>query len=291
MSTKRLEINLDVYSKHCASCRTYKICPVCKLEFNHYQNQTCSNECSSKLKRETYIQSTGKPHNFCKGSSSRSKWESNMLEEHGISNIFQREDIKRKLKDTWTTKYGVDNPSKSEEIKFRKKITLAKTLEDDPELFKRKWKITHENYMNSLGYDPRLINITQTSKESLDLFYPLIEYFKEYHIKFFAGIENNREFCIRGKDQSYFYDLCIPDKKIIIEYNGTAWHAKEFQLDYSHPITKENYESNYQRNFKKIELAKSKGFEVIVIWSDDLNKKEKINHILKRIIYENQINN
>lgn len=283
LSTKELEINLEKYKKECPSCRKYKICPVCKLEFNHYQNQTCSKDCTEKLKKETYTKSTGKPHNFCKGSSSRDKWELNMLEELGIVNIFQREDVKEKLKNTWKNKYGVDNPSKSSLIKSKKKLTLAKTLENDPHLYKRNWKISHEKFINDLGYDPRLIKLTQTSKESLVVFSYIIEYLIEKNIIFFAGIENRREFCIRGEDQSYFYDLCIPSKKIIIEYNGIAWHAKEGQLDYIHPITKENYDSNYQRNFKKIELAKSKGFEVITIWSDDQNKKEIIDQILEKI--------
>ena len=49
-----------------------------------------------------------------------------MMEEHGINNVFQRSDVKLKLKETWEIKYGYDNPSKSDIIKKKKRDKWAK---------------------------------------------------------------------------------------------------------------------------------------------------------------------
>jgi hypothetical protein len=54
-------------------------------------------------------------------SKSRSNMEENLTELHGVSNVYQRDDVKEKLKNTWYLKYGHDNPSKSENIKAKKR--------------------------------------------------------------------------------------------------------------------------------------------------------------------------
>ena len=232
---------------------------------------------------------TGKEHNFCKGSSSRKNFEKRLLEEYGIINIFQREDVKQSLKKTWEKNYGVDNPSKSNEIKLKKKITLSKTLLINPNLFKNNWYNSHKKFIDTLGYDPRLQAISQTSKESLLYFIPLIRILDSLNIKYYIGIEGSREFCIRDKEnkKSYFYDLCIPTINLIVEYNGTTWHAKN-DKNWKHPFTDQSYEENKKYFERKIELANKKGFEVIVIWSDDSDKNIILENIIKRI-NENKI--
>jgi len=48
------------------------------------------------------------------------KLKKNNLEKYGVENVFQRIEIKEKIKDTVKNKFGVDNVSKSEEIKNKK---------------------------------------------------------------------------------------------------------------------------------------------------------------------------
>ena len=47
-------------------------------------------------------------------------------EKWGVENVYQREDIKEKLKQTFIEKYGVDNPAKSNEVKKRSEETCLK---------------------------------------------------------------------------------------------------------------------------------------------------------------------
>lgn len=51
----------------------------------------------------------GHPHNFCKENPSRLAWEKKLLETEGITNVFQREEVKGKIKETILTKYGVES--------------------------------------------------------------------------------------------------------------------------------------------------------------------------------------
>lgn len=49
-----------------------------------------------------------------------------MLKNEGITNVFQRDEVKEKSKETLIDRLGVDNPSKSVEVKKKKKETLFK---------------------------------------------------------------------------------------------------------------------------------------------------------------------
>ena len=281
--------NCLYFIPYCVNCRKYKLCPICNQEFHHKQNLTCSQRCAEEMKKQTYIASTGKEHNFCKESKTRDNFEKKMLADHGVTNQFQRSEIKEKLKETWIFNYGVDNPSKSEIIKTRKRITLSKTLEKNPQLFKQNWKKVHDKFIETFGYDPRLVSLSYTSKESLLYFFPLIEKLEESNFKYYIGIEGNREFCISVKgEQSYFYDLCIPSLNLIVEYNGVVWHAKKGDTEWKHPITKQNYTDNLLYFEKKKKAAEDRGFEVMIIWSDDPQKNKVIEN-LKTKIDENKI--
>ena len=109
--------------------------------------------------------------------------QNNLLENEGIVNIFQREDVKEKIKKTIFEKYGVDNPSKSEIIKIKKKYTLSKTIKLNPEIFVKNWHITHDKFIKNIGYDPRLHIFGKSSKESLKVFNPLIIWCLDNNIK------------------------------------------------------------------------------------------------------------
>lgn len=71
-----------------------------------------------------------------------------------------------------------------------------------------------------------------------------------------------------------------PNKKII-EYNGDEYHANPemFEADeYPHPFRKDKTAKEiWEKDKRKIEVAKEKGFEVLTIWDSEYrNDKEKI---------------
>lgn len=63
--------------------------------------------CKNKFE-ETNLKKYGHKHNFCKDHPSRKEWEQKLLDEEGITNVFQREDVKKKSIETLIQKYGVE---------------------------------------------------------------------------------------------------------------------------------------------------------------------------------------
>lgn len=115
--------NLDpkIHQK-CKECRSHeKECVICKKPHNR-QGITCSNKCAYELKKKSWLMSCGTEHNFSKNSTSRIKWENELKENFGVVNVFQREDIKLKIKDTLIRKYNVRHPSQIMENYIRRRI-------------------------------------------------------------------------------------------------------------------------------------------------------------------------
>ena len=273
ISDKYINKNPELY-QNCSYCRKYKNCKNCNKEFHHKQNQTCSKKCSKELKERSWIESCGYPHNFFKESKSRKKWENKLLEEEGIVNVFQRESVKNKSIKTVLSKYGVDNVSKNSEIKSKKRKTLRKTIKNQPELFKDNWHRIHKNFIKELGYDPRLHIFGKSSKESLEVFLPLLEWCKSIGIEnedIYLGVDEKKEFFISSNKKIYFYDFTIKSKKIIIEFHGVCFHANiEDPLleDWRNPFTNETWKENLKKTKLKNNTAIQKGFKLLEIWSD-----------------------
>jgi hypothetical protein len=292
LSKKYIIEDIERYSL-CPYCRKYRLCKNCGVEFHHKQNQTCTNKCAQELKEKSYMLSCGSKHNFSKKSKSRIEWENNLLDNEGIVNIFQREDVKEKIKKTLFEKYGVDNPSKSEIIKIKKKYTLSNTIRLNPEIFVKNWRIAHDKFIKNIGYDPRLHIFGKASKESLSVFNPLIIWCLDNNIEnddIYIGDGNKKEYFLKSEENNiFFYDFTIKSKKIIIEFNGITFHAKTEFLEkdeWFNPFTKENAQDNIEKSKIKYQVAKDRGFEILEIWSDvnhldnlDLCKKFIIDRI------------
>ena len=57
---------------------------------------------------QTNLERYGHKHNFCKDHPSRKKWEQKLFDEEGITNVFQRQEVKEKSIETMISKYGVE---------------------------------------------------------------------------------------------------------------------------------------------------------------------------------------
>lgn len=266
-----LSKNIEKY-KLCADCRKYKLCKNCNKEFNHHQNQTCSKKCAQELKEKSWMKSCGAKHNFYKNSKSRIKWESDLLSEEGITNVFQRESVKEKSKISIIEKYGVDNISKSSHIKERKNKTYRNTIKSNPNLLKDKWHIAHKHFIETIGYDPRLHLFGKSSQESLIIFNPLIIWCLNNNIlleDIYIGIDNKKEYFISSNSKIFFYDFTIRSKKIIIEYNGVFFHANHDSKEWANPFTNESISENLKKSKIKKDTALEYGFKLLEIWSDE----------------------
>jgi len=121
------------------------------------------------------------------------------------------------------------------------------------------------------------------SKESIRFFEEelsniIIKYKVYYKDKEFGlmDIENNTY---------YKYDLVIPELKLCVEYNGDLFHAnpKMFESkDRPNPFNRElTSEDIWLKDKNKLDLIKSKGYKVLVIWASDKNKEQKIKEFIK----------
>lgn len=262
----------DTKYDYCTFCRKYKKCEFCGSEFHHKQNMTCSMKCANDLKKLSLFKSCGAEHNFSKESSSRKKWESKLLEDEGIINVFQRESVKDKAKQKMIEKFGVDHISKSH---YFKNIISEKTkdrIESNPNHYKDIWHESHRKFVDEIGYDPRLHVFGKASKSSKRVFDEVINWCLSSGIDYddiYLGIDGKNEFFLRNGENFFMYDFTIKSKKLIIEYHGIAFHAKKKDDIWVNVFTNENAKQNIKKRKIKNGLAKSLGFKILEIWSDD----------------------
>lgn len=86
-------------------------------------------------------------------------------------------------------------------------------------------------------------------------------------------------------NKAYKYDLCNIKNKKIIEFNGDYWHCNPVKYDiaYYHKIKKMKAKEIWEYDEYKYSLAKSYGYELLIVWENDYIKNPK--EILKKCLY------
>lgn len=77
------------------------------------------------------------------------------------------------------------------------------------------------------------------------------------------------ELSLKNQLKTYKYDFTIPSKKLIIEYNGIAWHPKSPDADWKHPFGLFTAKEKFEYDLTKQQFAESLGYRVINVFSDD----------------------
>lgn len=117
------------------------------------------------------------------------------------------------------------------------------------------------------------VPLSKASNESLLVFLPLIDFLLKNGISeddIYIGYNGGVEYFIRDDNRIFFYDFTIKSRKIIIEFNGIMFHPKNENFEWCNPFDKSiTTKEAYNRQKYKVNLAKSKGFSLIEIWSDD----------------------
>ncbi len=201
--------------------------------------------------------------------------------------IFEFEKRKKDVNvsiDSLINKYGQEIGIKKHKERVDKSRVTLKSNPIYEEICKSK-ACSKENFISKYGeeegiirYNDKLIRsvvpICKASKESLSVFLPLIKILKEKNNidrnEIYIGDDTSNEFFLRDGHEIFFYDFTIPNKKLIIEYNGTLFHPKNENSDWINPFSKIDAKTAFNKQKRKIELAKSNGFQVLEIWSDDI---------------------
>lgn len=202
------------------------------------------------------------------------------IEEHISS--FVKESIKNRISDT-TLKYYLDKGYSIEEsIKLLKDRQTTFSLEKCIEKFgevdgQNRWIDRQEKWQTSLLENGNIK--CGYSKISQELFYELLKEYNYEDMKNIYFATKNKEYYISLKGFGFFiYDFTDLANKKIIEYNGDCYHANPSiykEDDYPHPYYKENGPSaldTWKKDEIKINIAKEKGFDVLVIWDSEYRK-------------------
>jgi hypothetical protein len=130
-----------------------------------------------------------------------------------------------------------------------------------------KLKINLSKFKNNCRY-------SKSSFKFIEILLKELDSLKIYYGKTYYG---KNEFFIYDNDKKKinFYDFCLPELKLIMEYNGILFHPNKEILseqewnNWKNPFNNECAEEKYSKDQYKINLAKSKGFHVIVIWETE----------------------
>jgi hypothetical protein len=135
-------------------------------------------------------------------------------------------------------------------------------------------------------FNSRGASAAKASKESLRVLIPFYKYVRKSGIAksdVYWGISGSSEYFIRENEKFVTFDFTIRSIRVIIEYNGIAWHAKNPTDTLKHPYGKTASEV-YTYDKQKHEMAERQGFTIITVWSD-IPHNENLNNLIKQ--YEN----
>lgn len=149
--------------------------------------------------------------------------------------------------------------------------TLQKTLENDPTINERK-----------------MVKLSRASKLSLKLFLPLYDEYNEKY-KIYLGMNDNSEYFLRGNNSIFFYDFTIPELKIIVEFNGSAFHPNRNLMneqqwnEWKCLFSDAPADSVNLFDEAKQKLAETYGYTVIKVWDTDnlIEARNKIKNLIE----------
>ena len=259
--------------------------------------KSCNSKQTKDRRKNTNLEKYGCWHNFCKEHPSRREWEAKLLEEEGITNVFQRESVKRKSIETMLEKYGVEHAAQYEAFKVTEDYYIKKYGELEG---KKRWKdlcyckgksmkasYYIEKYGEELGlakWKEKIENLNRcrdgyklTKISSLNI------RFKELLDK--LNLEYTDEFCLWDDTRSYYYDFKVGN--YIFELNGDFWHANPQQYKSTDilkfpgkPITAQEL---WDKDEVKRKIAESYGYKVIYYWECQINDNNLWNKIKEKL--------
>lgn len=161
---------------------------------------------------------------------------------------------------------------------------------------KTKLEIFKEKYGNSgsTEYAKYLQSIFKSvgySKQCESFIYSLLQKYpilNNYTLYYRDGLRNKVEWFLTDNNNIYFYDFCIRELKIILEYDGSKWHPTYEQYmdnpDEIMEIMGITIKEKFERDQKKISLAEKKGFKIFKVRSD--MSEDQINQVIDELMKE-----
>lgn len=258
--------------------------------------EACNTQRKKAKYEKTMMEHYGTTHNFNKNCSSRQEWEKRLFEEEGITNVFQRKEVIKKIHETMVEKYGENEwkyqHSKSSDINYYiKKYGEEKGIEEWNRICYEKGKSNRmEYYVEKYGEEKgveewlnRLKQLTKSFTHNNGLNKKCSIILKN------NGIPFEKEFPLFSKEHRYFYDFKIDN--ILLELNGIYWHCSPKIYKANDLVKFPNNKfilakDKWEYDKRKCEFALEKGYKILTIWEDEFSEK-KLLTLLKENGYGN----
>lgn len=204
----------------------------------------------------------------------------------------------KKYKKTCLEKYGVDNASKSLEIKMKKNETFLKNYGVD-NIFKdekfKKWIFENNFAWNNLTIEENKNRVEKQTKSIKKYWNNLSDEQKNrtYHHGGSSNLESKISESLNNLSISYttqfplngkLFDFKLSNTKILMEINGDYWHCNpsKYRIDekVNFPYGTTEVSSVWKKDNIKKELAEKDGYQVIYIWEKEINESDNIENLI-----------
>ncbi|MCK9576234.1 MAG: hypothetical protein WC979_02200 [Candidatus Pacearchaeota archaeon] len=241
-----------------SSCSVNKLMNAHGIGTRSIKESKKEKRCKDKTET-TNLERHGAKHNFCKEHTSRKEWTQRLLDDENITNVFQREDVKRKIIAHHIEVYGFASHMQSP-------VFTKKFFDNYEESHGYRYPIQSPN--NKFGGNVSKLQ-QKINNELLKL-----------------GYETKTEYNV----YPYRVDIFIKNTNKVIEAYGDYWHANPRKY-------KENDVIKFPRNStrtvvdiwthdkNRISYIEAAGYKTCVVWEYDINKnfEETINNIINFI--------
>lgn len=203
--------------------------------------------------------------------------------------------------DFWKTR-GLGEVEISQKIEYLKnKIGHSMTLNGYIERYgvkegydrfakrQEKWQYSMNSKSNEEKLDILIKKVKRLpfySRQATLFFDKLVDRLKDLDLEFFWK-KNEMHIWDKELSKIYFYDFTIRELRIIIEFNGVHCHPSPrlSQTEWTNwkcPYTKQTADVKHVKDHRKILVAKEKGFDIEIVWSDQ-NIEKQLQFLIDKI--------
>lgn len=192
---------------------------------------------------------------------SQDKYKKTCLKKYGCENISQSKEIQKRKEETFLKHYGVDNIWKTKDYTLN--IWNSFSDEKKKDIIQKRYKSINENKTFGSKLELKVLEVLDNLNISYQRFYLI-------------------------KGYKHPYDIYLNNTKILIEINGSFWHAdpKKYKENDKmlFPGKKRGVLAKdiWKQDANNIKKANKNGYKVITIWEDEINKP--IEELTKYII-------
>lgn len=209
---------------------------------------------------------------------------------HNNPNLYA--DIYETKIEYWLKKGYSEEEAKTKLVERQSTFSLEKcVLKHGDEEGKKRFTERQNKWLNSLLTNGNMV--VGHSKISQELFYKLLESydFDDRSMVYFAT--HNKEYKIEKETGGvWLYDFTDLKHRKIIEFHGDMFHGNPKQYksnDYPNAFNKTvTAQEIWDKDKRKLEIARSKGFEVLIIWDSEYRWGDKKSIIDKCIKFLNE---